>query len=605
MEKNIEKKQRSLRDFFLQIINQMDRSKHLAFIALFLAALGTVLMIIGPRQIGRITNLMQEGLYGEIDIHAIGRIGTGLIIIYVLSWIFLYGEHFIMASVTLELSRKLREHLCQKINRVPQSLFNFIQQGDILSRITNDVSVLQQALSNSLPTFISAATQFLGCLIIMFFTEWRLACCSFVITLIAMLMMTAIILRSQKYFRDRQECLGTMNAYVEEIYSGHAVVRLSNAEDHVNAVFHADNQLVYDANWKSQFFSGIMQPIMHITGNICFVAICIVGSYLVISGKTTIGTVVSFLLYVRLFTNPLNQIAQSVTNLQSAIAGGNRILDFLQEKELEDEREKTGEIRDVKGQVTFDHIQFSYPDDPDQLIIKDFSAQVLPGQKVAIVGPTGAGKTTIVNLLMRFFEITGGTIRIDGQSTFDMKRETVHSLFSMVLQDTWLFEGSVRSNLIYNKEGISDEKIYAACHACGIDFFIRSLPQGLDTILDETVSLSAGQKQLMTIARAMIQNHPMMILDEATSSVDTRTELITQKAMDTLTTKRTSFVIAHRLSTIKNADMIFVLDHGDIMECGTHEELLAKHGFYSALYQSQFEKCASASDGLFPGTVQD
>ena len=605
MENNTEKKQRSLKEFFSAIINQMDRSKHLAFIALFLAALGTVLMIIGPRQIGRITNLMQEGLYGEIDIRSIGRIGTGLIIVYGLSWLFLYGEHFIMATVTLELSRKLREHLCQKINRVPQSLFNFIQQGDILSRITNDVSVLQQALSNSLPTFISAATQFTGCFIIMFITEWRLACCSLIITLIAMLIMTAIIFRSQKYFRDRQECLGTMNAYVEEIYSGHDVVRLSNAEDYVNAVFRGTNQSVYDANWKSQFFSGIMQPIMHITGNLCFVVICVVGSYLIIVGKSAIGTVVSFLLYVRLFTNPLNQIAQSITNLQSAIAGGNRILDFLQEKELEDESEKIVEIKNVKGNVEFDHVRFSYPDAPDEVIISDFSAQVSPGQKVAIVGPTGAGKTTIVNLLMRFFEITGGMIKIDGQSTFDMKRETVHSLFSMVLQDTWLFEGTVRSNLVYNKEGISDEKIYDACRACGIEFFIRSLPEGLDTILNETISLSAGQKQLMTIARAMIQNHPMMILDEATSSVDTRTELITQQAMDFLTTKRTSFVIAHRLSTIKNADMIFVLDHGDIMECGTHEELLAKHGFYSALYQSQFEKCASASGGLFPETVQD
>ena len=596
MENNTEKKQRSLKEFFSAIINQMDRSKHLAFIALFLAALGTVLMIIGPRQIGRITNLMQEGLYGEIDIRSIGRIGTGLIIVYGLSWLFLYGEHFIMATVTLELSRKLREHLCQKINRVPQSLFNFIQQGDILSRITNDVSVLQQALSNSLPTFISAATQFTGCLIIMFITEWRLACCSLIITLIAMLIMTAIIFRSQKYFRDRQECLGTMNAYVEEIYSGHDVVRLSNAEDYVNAVFRGTNQSVYDANWKSQFFSGIMQPIMHITGNLCFVVICVVGSYLIIVGKSAIGTVVSFLLYVRLFTNPLNQIAQSITNLQSAIAGGNRILDFLQEKELEDESEKIVEIKNVKGNVEFDHVRFSYPDAPDEVIISDFSAQVSPGQKVAIVGPTGAGKTTIVNLLMRFFEITGGMIKIDGQSTFDMKRETVHSLFSMVLQDTWLFEGTVRSNLVYNKEGISDEKIYDACRACGIEFFIRSLPEGLDTILNETISLSAGQKQLMTIARAMIQNHPMMILDEATSSVDTRTELITQQAMDFLTTKRTSFVIAHRLSTIKNADMIFVLNHGDIIECGTHEELLAKKGFYSGLYQSQFEKQDSAFD---------
>ena len=570
----------------------MRKSLGVVILALVLAALSAVLTIIGPDQVGKIATIMSDGLLGGIDLAAIARVGILLAVIYGLSALFGFIQHYIMASVTLKMSYRMRAELSEKINRVPQKYFNFHAQGDILSRITNDVSTLQQGLTNSLPTIISAATQFAGCLIMMFVTEWRLALAALGITLVGLLLVVLIMSRSQKYFTARQESLGKLNGYVEEMYSGHEVVRISRAAEPVGKTFDMLNDAVYDANWRSQFLSGVMQPLMNVIGNLSYVAVCVLGSILAIQGIIDIGVIVSFILYVRLFTSPLTQIAQGMTNLQTASASAHRIFDFLGSEELPDESEKPELPRPVRGEVDFEHIRFSYPDSPDKIIIKDFSAHVAPGQKVAIVGPTGAGKTTMVNLLMRFYEISDGCIRIDGVPSSELSREDVHKLFGMVLQDTWLFEGTVRENLVYNLSDVTDEQLNRVCRACGLDKFVRSLPDGFDTVLSESTSISAGQKQLLTIARAMLQNAPMLILDEATSSVDTRTELLIQRAMDKLTENRTSFVIAHRLSTIKNADLILVMKDGDIIESGTHETLMQRNGFYAALYNSQFEQAS-------------
>ena len=560
--------------------------------ALVLAALSAVLTIIGPDKVGEIATIMSDGLLTGIDLSAIARVGAFLAAIYIASALFGFVQHYIMAVVTLKMSYRMRGELSEKINRVPQAYINGASQGDILSRITNDVSTLQQGLTNSLPTIISAATQFVGCLIMMFVTEWRLALISLGVTLVGMVLTVLIMSRSQKYFAARQTSLGELNGYVEEMYSGHSVVRISRAGRKVGEHFDRLNAAVYDANWRSQFLSGIMQPLMNIIGNIAYVAVCVFGSVLAMNGTIKFGVIVSFILYVRLFTSPLTQMAQGLTNMQTASASAHRIFDFLEAEEMPDESGKTKQLTEVKGSVTFDHVRFSYPDNPDRVIISDFSAQVKPGQKVAIVGPTGAGKTTMVNLLMRFFDTDSGKITIDGIPISDLRRENVHSLFGMVLQDTWLFEGTVRENLVYNMEGITDERLNTVLAACGLDRFVRSLPDGLDTVLSESTSVSAGQKQLLTIARAMLQNAPMLILDEATSSVDTRTELIIQRAMDSLTKGRTSFVIAHRLSTIKNADLILVMKDGDVIESGTHDSLMAADGFYAGLYNSQFAKAA-------------
>ena len=561
-------------------------------LALALAALSAVMTIIGPNKIGDMATIMSDGLLGGIDLGKIAKIGIFLAAIYLLSALFGFVQHYIMAVVTLKMSYRMRGELSEKINRVPQKYFNTHTQGDILSRMTNDVSTLQQGLTNSLPTIISAATQFVGCLIMMFATQWRLALISLAVTFVGMGLVVLIMSRSQRFFAERQKSLGELNGFVEEMYSGHEVVRISRAERKVLSHFDSLNAAVYDANWRSQFLSGIMQPLMNIIGNIAYVAVCVVGSILAMNGTIEFGVIVSFILYVRLFTSPLTQMAQGMTNMQTASASAHRIFDFLESEEMPDESEKTAKLTDVRGRVCFDHVRFSYPSDPDKIIIRDFSAEVLPGQKVAIVGPTGAGKTTMVNLLMRFFEINSGSITIDGVPISDMRREDVHGLFSMVLQDTWLFEGTVRENLVYNMEGITDEQLEAVCRACGLDKLIHSLPQGFDTVLSESAGISAGQKQLLTIARAMLQNAPMLILDEATSSVDTRTEVLIQRAMDELTKGRTSFVIAHRLSTIKNADKILVLRDGDVVESGTHEELMQRGGFYAELYNSQFDEAS-------------
>ena len=570
----------------------MHKSLGVVILALVLAALSAVLTIIGPDQVGKIATIMSDGLLSGIDLAAVARVGVLLAVIYGLSALFGFIQHYIMASVTLRMSYRMRAELSEKINRVPQKYFNFHAQGDILSRITNDVSTLQQGLTNSLPTIISAATQFLGCLIMMFVTEWRLALAALGITLVGLLLVVLIMSRSQKYFTARQESLGKLNGYVEEMYSGHEVVRISRAGGPVGKTFDVLNDAVYNANWRSQFLSGVMQPLMNVIGNLSFVAVCVLGSILAIQNIIDIGVIVSFILYVRLFTSPLTQIAQGMTNLQTASASAHRIFDFLGSEEMPDESEKPELPRPVRGEVDFEHVRFSYPDSPDKIIIKDFSAHVAPGQKVAIVGPTGAGKTTMVNLLMRFYEIADGCIKIDGVPSQDIRREDVHKLFGMVLQDTWLFEGTVRENLVYNLPDVTDEQLNRVCRACGLDKFVRSLPDGFDTVLSESTSISAGQKQLLTIARAMLQNAPMLILDEATSSVDTRTELLIQRAMDKLTENRTSFVIAHRLSTIKNADLILVMKDGDVIESGTHETLMQQNGFYAALYNSQFDQAS-------------
>lgn len=575
-----------------KIIEYMRGSVGIVAVALVLAALGAVLTIIGPDKVGEITDLMADGLMTGIDLKAVARVGIFLGAIYISSSLFTFIQQYIMATVTLKMSYRMRSDLSRKINCVPQKYFNSHSQGDILSRITNDVSTLQQGLTNSLPTIISAVAQFVGCLIMMFVTEWRLAIISLFITFFGLFLIVFIMSKSQKFFLDRQESLGKLNGYVEEMYSGHEVVRISRGADNVKKHFAGLNEAVYNANWKSQFLSGIMQPLMNVIGNLAYVAVCVFGSMLALNGTITFGVIISFILYVRLFTSPLGQIAQGMTNMQTASASAQRIFDFIESEELSDESDKSSEMPEVKGNVSFENVRFSYPDTPDKVIIKNFSAEVKAGQKVAIVGPTGAGKTTMVNLLMRFFEINSGSISIDGTPISQLSRETVHNMFSMVLQDTWLFEGTVRENLVYNMEGISDESLERVCKACGLDKFVHTLPEGFDTVLSESVAISAGQKQLLTIARAMLQNAPMLILDEATSSVDTRTELLIQRAMDKLTKGRTSFVIAHRLSTIKNADLILVMRDGDVIESGNHETLMAKGGFYAELYNSQFDQAS-------------
>ena len=585
----VQKSKRGIKGVGKEIIAHSKHLKLWLAISLVLAALGALLTIIGPNQLSKITDLISSSLAGDIDLNAIGRIGIVLLIIYGFSALFTYLEHFILSTVTLDFAKNLRNDLSKKINTVPMKYFGTTTYGDILSRITNDVSILQQALANSMPSMVSASVQFVGCLIMMFITEWRLALVAIFTTLLGFVIMALVMKNSQKYFGARQKNLGKLNGYIEEMYSGHDVVRISRANRMVKDEFAKLNEDLYLVDWKSQFLSGIMQPLMNVIGNLGYVIVCVFGTILVQQQVITFGVIIAFIMYVRLFTSPLTTIAQGMTQMQMAAAAGDHIFDFLQEEDLPEDPASPKSLAAPQGKVRFEHVRFSYPNNPDKIIIKDFSADVQPGQKVALVGPTGAGKTTMVNLLMRFFEINSGNIYIDDVSIKDMRRSAVHDMFSMVLQDSWIFEGTVRENLVYNKQGVGEEKLIEACKACGIYHFVETLPQGFDTVLDDTITLSAGQKQLLTIARAMIQNNPMLILDEATSSVDTRTEIITQKAMDALMKDRTSFVIAHRLSTIKNADLILVLNDGDIIEQGNHQQLLAQNGFYAQLYNSQFE----------------
>lgn len=559
-------------------------------VALVLGAVSVVFQIIGPNKISEIANLITTSVATGEDVMAqVTNIAIFLVCIYVASALLEYIQQYITTVVTQKTVKKFRSDISHKINNLPLNYFDTHLHGDILSRVTNDVDTIGQSLNESVGSLVTSVIMLIGVLIMMFVTDWVLAFTVIGATLFGFVLAIIFMASSQKYFNKNQKDLGEMNAHIEETYSGHNVVQLFNAKKQTAEEFNKINKSLLSSGLKSQFISGAMMPMMGFIGNFGYAAVCIVGALLAGSrGIGYFGTIIAFMIYVRLFSNPLSQIAQAITLLQSAAAASGRVFEFLEEKELEDESTKTLVLDNVAGNVEFDHVSFGYS--KDKKIIKDFSAKINAGEKVAIVGPTGAGKTTLVNLLMRFYEVDSGDIKIEGVSIKDITRENVHKLFGMVLQDTWLFQGTIKENLRYNNENVTDGQIVEVCKQVGVDHFIQTLSNGYDTVIDDAVNLSAGQKQLLTIARTMIENRPMMILDEATSSVDTRTEVLLQQAMDKVMEGRTSFIIAHRLSTIKNADMILVLKDGDIIESGKHEELLEKGGFYADLYNSQFEE---------------
>ena len=555
-------------------------------IAVVAAICSSIITVYGPTKIKEITNLISDGLMTEIDLEAVSSIASFLVVLYVLGIILNYTQAYIFSTSIQHFSKRLRTAIAEKINRLPLAYFDRHSQGDTLSRVTNDVDTAAQSLNQSLGTVLSASFLLIAVLITMFGMNWILALVTVVSTLVGFAAVSVIMAKSQGYFKAQQNNLAAVNGYVEEMYSSHNVVTSYNAVEPTKDTFAGLNQNLQDSIWKSQFISGIMMPAMIFVGNFSYVLVIIVGAALALEGYISIGIIVAFMVYVRTFSQPLSQIAQGITSLQQASAAMTRVFEFLGEEEMEDESHKERQLTNMKGEVVFDRVSFGYT--PERTIIHDFSATAHAGQKVAIVGPTGAGKTTIVNLLMKFYEIDKGSIRIDGVDTKAMTRSEVHDAFSMVLQDTWLFEGTIRDNLIYNQTGISDERMIEAAKAVGIHHFIMTLPDGYDTVLDDTVTLSVGQKQLLTIARALLKDSPLLILDEATSSVDTRTEELIQKAMDRLMEGGTSFVIAHRLSTIRNADLILVMKDGNIIEQGNHDELMAQGGFYADLYNSQF-----------------
>ena len=561
-------------------------------IALVLACAGAILNVMGPDKIKDMTSIIEKGLMSGtgIDMEKLGKVGFFLLTIYSIGFVFNYIQGFIMATVTQKVSKSLRHNISNKINKLPFKYFDNTSYGDVLSRVTNDVDTISMTLNNSLGSLVTSVTTFLGALIMMFYTNVLMSVSAIASTIIGFALMMFIIKKSQKHFISQQRELGKINGHIEEIYSGHNVVKAYNGEKNAIEEFNQINDRLYNSGWKSQFMSGLMMPLMGFIGNFGYVVVCVVGAALVHNGTIPFATIVAFMIYIRLFTNPLSQIAQVANNMQSTAAAAERVFEFIEETEIEEESYKTTRLEadDLKGDVEFKNVIFGY--DKDRMIINDFSVKTKAGQKIAIVGPTGAGKTTIVNLLMRFYELNSGEILIDGIPTHQLTRENVHDLFCMVLQDTWLFEGTIKENIIFSKDGVTDEEVISSCKAVGLHHFIKALPKGYDTVLNDKANLSAGQKQLMTIARAMIDNKPLLILDEATSSVDTRTEVLIQKAMDKLAVGKTSFVIAHRLSTIKNADVILVMKDGDIIETGNHNELLEKGGFYAELYNSQFEQ---------------
>lgn len=578
-------KEHPLRDNVLKALNQY---KWPLLIAIVFATIGSLTQIIGPNRLSEITDLITQGLSGSINLTRISQLAFGLVILYGIGSILSYFQGFIVATVTQRFSKQLRRQISEKINAVPLNYFDSHSQGDTLSRVTNDLDTVSQSLNQSLSTLFPSITLFIGCLVMMFRTNLLLTITSVVAVLLGFVLMAVIMAKSQVHFNQQQQKLAKISGFAEEAYSGQQVISAYSAKQDMKDEFKEMNQDFYGSVWKAQFLSGIMQPLMGFIGNFGYVAVCVVGAVLALRGDITLGVIVAFTVYIRLFSQPLSQLAQAFSSLQSAGAAMNRVFEFLAEDELADESEKSTQLRSAEGNVRFENVSFGY--DKDQTIIHNFSVDAKAGQKIAIVGPTGAGKTTIVNLLMRFYETNRGVIKIDGVSTKDMTREEVHDQFCMVLQDTWMFEGTIKENLIYNQQRVADETVIDACKAVGIDHFIRTLPKGYDTYLDDSVSLSVGQKQLMTIARALIKDAPMLILDEATSSVDTRTEELIQAAMDKLMNNRTSFVIAHRLSTIRNADLILVMKEGNIIEQGNHDELMAQAGFYADLYNSQFEK---------------
>ena len=590
MGKPLDDKPKNFKSSILSLFRYLKPWYAAIVISLLLSLASTVLTLIAPDKMADLTNSIAAGLFTGIDMDGIKKAIITILVIYIAGGLFSSAASYTMITVMQKLAWSMRDSISKKINRMPLKYFDKVSIGGVMSRITNDVDTLSSTLNSSITTLVQGVVQFVGVTVIMFATNALMSLAAIGSSLIGFIFMFAVITRSRKYFRQQQKNLGDMNGHVEEMYSGHDIVRVYGATGQAKAEFKRINNNLYESAWKSQFFGGLMMPFMSFIGNFGYVAVCVVGAALTMSGDISFGTIVSFIAYVRLFTSPLSQISQAAGQLMSAGAAGDRVFGFLEEEELSDDSNCTAYPEQITGKVDFDHVRFGY--DEDKAVINDFSASVMPGQKIAIVGHTGAGKTTMVNLLMRFYELWSGEIRIDGVPISEMKRSDVHALFGMVLQDTWLFEGTYRENIVYGKENVTDDQIRSACKAVGMDHFIMTLPEGYDTVLSDRSSLSAGQRQLLTIARAMVENAPMIILDEATSSVDTRTEALVQQAMYKLTEGRTSFVIAHRLSTIRDADLILVMDKGDVVESGTHEQLLKANGLYKELYYSQFEaKC--------------
>ncbi|EMB90401.1 ABC transporter ATP-binding protein [Streptococcus mutans] len=560
--------------------------KALFGLAVIFTIVSSTITVIGPDRLKEMTDTMTKGLAGKIDLDKIGEIALTLALLYFAGALVSYTASFIVSTLIQKFSQRLRNAIADKINKVPLKYFDSHSQGDTLSRVTNDVDLMTQSFNQSLVSMVAAIILLIGSIFMMIKTNGALAATAILSVFAGFVVSTVIMAKSQPLFKKQQANLADVSGYVEEVYSGHNVVSSYNAIQQSKRQFENLNNQLFASMWKSQFFSGIMMPLMQFIGNFGYVMVCIVGATMAINGDITMGTIVAFMTYVRIFTQPIAQIAQGITQLQSANAAMGRVFEFLDEEEIEDENYKVKQLEKVEGNVNFDNVFFGYS--PDKTIIHDFSAHAKAGQKIAIVGPTGAGKTTIVNLLMRFYEVDRGMISIDGVNIHDMTREEVRDAFAMVLQDTWLFEGTVKENLIYNQKHITDEQVIAAAKAVGVHHFIKTLPKGYDTVLDDLVTLSVGQKQLLIIARALLKDAPLLILDEATSSVDTRTEELIQRAMDHLMEGRTSFVIAHRLSTIRNADLILVMRDGNIIEQGSHDQLMAENGFYADLYNSQF-----------------
>lgn len=582
-------KEKNMKKALNTIMSYCKKYWGLIIVALICAVASSVLSVLGPNLVSDLTDTIQKGISFtgiNIDLSVVTTIGLTLVGIYAASMVLSYIQQFIMNHVSCNVGKQMRTSISAKINRVPLKYFDSHNYGDTLSRVTNDVDTITQSLNMSINSLVTAFTAIIGCIIMMFITQWIMAITAIVSSLIGFMHTAVVMGCSQKYFNARQKSLAEVSGHIEEYYAGQNIVRAYNSEEKGLNLFRSSNEELRKHTFKADFLSSLMMPIMMSTGNFGYVAVCIVGAALAFNGTISFSVVVAFMIYICLFTSPLSQIAQGFSSLQSAAAASKRVEDFLSEEELADESGKTAKLSQIDGNVTFEHINFGYS--PDKTIIHDFSVNIKSGQKVAIVGPTGAGKTTIVNLLMRFYELNGGTISVDGVPLSDTTRENVHDIFGMVLQDTWLFEGTIRENLTYGKKQVSDEELMKVLNQCGLGHFVNTLPKRLDTILNDSVTISAGQKQLMTIARTMVENAPMLILDEATSSVDTRTELMIQSAMDKLTQDRTSFVIAHRLSTIRNADLIIYMQDGDIKETGTHDELLDKNGLYAELYNSQF-----------------
>lgn len=583
-----QEKAKDLKGTWIRILRYAKQYWVALALALIAAMVSSILTQFGPNKLSEMTNVITAGIMTGIDMNEVARIGMTLIAFYAVSACLNGLQSWTMSTVTQRISQLLRTDISNKINVLPMGYFHGTTTGDILSRVTNDVDTTASSLSQSIATLVSAVTTLIACVILMIKQSGRLTLTTILSTIIGFALSSLIMGKSRKYFSAQQAALGAINGNIEENYSGHLIVKAYNGEKDAIRTFDKMNAELRSAAFHAQSLAGMMMPIMGFIGNFGYVAVCVVGAMLAVRGEISFGVIIAFMMYVRHFTQPLNQIAQAMQNMQSGAAAGERVFEFLDEKPMEDESSKSVSDHETKGHVVFEHVKFGY--DKDRTIIHDFSCEAMPGQKIAIVGPTGAGKTTLVNLLMRFYEIDGGHIYIDGVDTKEMTREQVHEQFCMVLQDTWLFEGTIRENLSFNSENVTKQDLDRACRAVGLYHFIRTLPEGYDTVLTDHLSLSQGQKQQLTIARAMIANRPMLILDEATSSVDTRTEIQIQKAMDQLMKGRTSFVIAHRLSTIKNADKILVLRDGDVVETGTHEELLAKNGFYADLYNSQFEQ---------------